>query len=95
MNSESKTTEDILREMREYADQLDNDGDITGADFRDFANQIEQAIARDTIRLSDGTPLIVRAVESRMRIARLDAEYVGYRNMVAVINPRPRRCRHD
>ena len=47
MNSESKTTEDILREMREYADQLDNDGDITGADFRDFANQLEAAAKRE------------------------------------------------
>lgn len=47
MNSESKTTEDILREMREYADQLDNDGDITGADFRDFANQLEEAMKRE------------------------------------------------
>ena len=47
MNSESKTTEDLFREMREYADQLDNDGDITGADFRDFANQLEEAMKRE------------------------------------------------
>ncbi len=47
MNSKSKTTEDLLREMREYADQLDNDGDITGADFRDFANQLEEAMKRE------------------------------------------------
>lgn len=49
MNSESKTTEDLLREMREYADQLDNDGDITGADFRDFANQLEEAMKREKV----------------------------------------------
>lgn len=49
MNSKSKTTEDILREMREYADQLDNDGDITGADFRDFANQLEAAMKREKV----------------------------------------------
>lgn len=49
MNSESKTTEDILREMREYANQLDNDGDTTGADFRDFANQLEEAMKREKV----------------------------------------------
>lgn len=85
MNSKSKTTEDILREMREYADQLDNDGDCTGADFRDFANQIEQAIARDTICLSDGSLIVVRSAEIRTRLAQLDAEYVGYKNAVVII----------
>ena len=40
-----KTIKDITAEMRRYADQLDMDGDITGADFRDFADKIDAVFA--------------------------------------------------
>lgn len=52
--------------------------------LRDIANRIKAIIARDTVRLSDGSSPIVESAKQRAHFAKLDAEYAGYKNMAAM-----------
>lgn len=84
---------DIVRDLRDCANRVEedyHDEDVWNSSeaawiYRDIADRIEAAIARDTLCLSDGSLVIVRSAEIRARLAQLDAEYIGYKNAVAII----------
>lgn len=84
---------DIVRDLRDCANRVEedyHDEDVWDSSeaawiYRDIADRIEKAIAYDTLRLSDGSLVVVRSAEIRTRLAQLDAEYIGYKNAVAII----------
>ena len=90
MDNSVKAMRDVLEEIR----TLNNlRFDISPADKEqtriheciDIAiSEAETILERDTIPLSDGTPVIVRGEEIRARLARIDAEYLGYKSMAAM-----------
>jgi hypothetical protein len=86
----NETIADIIREMRDRAITKIGGRTITERNFvpqetvDDWADRIDAALARDTVRLSDGSSAVVECAEERAHLAKIDAEYSGFRNAAAM-----------